>query len=72
METFSVLLTTCAGNSPVPGEFPAHKGQWRGALMFSFISARENARVNNAEAGHLRRHRAYYDVTAMREMTAGT
>ena len=23
METFSALLTICAGNSPVPGEFPA-------------------------------------------------
>ena len=22
METFSALLTICAGNSPVPGEFP--------------------------------------------------
>ena len=33
METFSALLAICAGNSPVSGEFPAHKGQWRGALM---------------------------------------
>ena len=24
METFSTLLAICAGNSPVPGEFPAH------------------------------------------------
>ena len=23
METFSTLLAICAGNSPVPGEFPA-------------------------------------------------
>ena len=23
METFSALLAICAGNSPVPGEFPA-------------------------------------------------
>ena len=38
METLSALLATCAGNSPVPGEFP-HKGQWRGALMFSLICA---------------------------------
>ena len=33
METFSELLAICAGNSPVPGEFP-HKGQWRGADVF--------------------------------------
>ena len=28
-----------------------HKGQWRGALMFSLICARINAWVNNSEAG---------------------
>ena len=38
METFSALLALCAGNSPVPVNSP-HKGQWRGALMFSLISA---------------------------------
>ena len=36
METFSALLAIFKGNSPVTSEFP-HKGQWRGALMFSFI-----------------------------------
>ena len=25
METFSVLLALCAGNSPVAGEFPSHR-----------------------------------------------
>ena len=54
----------CAGNSPVTGEFP-HKGQWRGALMFSFICALINGWVNNREAGDLRRHRYHYDVTVM-------
>ena len=39
-----------------------HKGQWRGALMFSLICARINGWVNNREAGDLRRHRALYDV----------
>ena len=42
-----------------------HKGQWRGALMFSLICAWINARVNNREAGDLRRYRPYYDVTIM-------
>ena len=32
METFSALLAIFAGNSPVNSP---HKGQWRGALMFS-------------------------------------
>ena len=64
METFSALLAICAGNSPVPGEFP-HKGQWRGALMFSLICAWINDWVNNREAGDLRRHRGHYDVNVM-------
>ena len=42
-----------------------HKGQWRGALMFSLICTRINGWVNNGEAGDLRRHRAHYDVTVM-------
>ena len=39
-----------------------HKGQWRGALMFSLICVWINAWVNNREAGDLRRRRAHYDV----------
>ena len=65
METFSALLAICAGNSPVPGEFPAHKGQWRGALMFSLICVWINGWVNNREAGDLRRYHAHYDVIVM-------
>ena len=42
-----------------------HKGQWRGALMFSLIYACLNGWVNIGEAGDLRRHRAHYDVTVM-------
>ena len=42
-----------------------HKGQWRGALMFSLISAWINGSVNNRGVGDLRRHRADYDVTVM-------
>ena len=52
METFSPV------NSP-------HKGQWRGALMFTLICARINGWVNNREAGDLRRYRGHYDVTVM-------
>ena len=39
-----------------------HKGQWRGALMFSLICVWINDWVNNREAGDLRRYRAHYDV----------
>ena len=42
-----------------------HKGQWRGALMFSMICTRMNAWVNNRKAGDLRRYQAHYDVTLM-------
>ena len=42
-----------------------HKGQWRGALMFSLIGAWINGCVNNGEAGDLRRHCDHYDVTLM-------
>ena len=48
-----------------PVNFP-HKGQWRGALMFTLICARKNGWVNNGEAGDLRRYLAHYDVIVMR------
>ena len=34
METFSVLLAICAGNSPVPGEFPAQRPVTRSFDVF--------------------------------------
>ena len=43
----------------------SYKGQWRGALMISFICAWINGWVNNRKAGDLRRHRAHYDVSVM-------
>ena len=64
METFSASLALCAGNSPVPVNSP-HKGQRRGALMFSLICVWINGWVNNREAGDLRRYRAHYDVSVM-------
>ena len=42
-----------------------HKGQGRGALMFSLICTSTNGWANNRDAGGLRRHRANYNVTAM-------
>ena len=43
----------------------SHKGQWRGALMFSLICAWINGWVKNREAGDLRRYPAYNDVIVM-------
>ena len=64
METLSTLLAICAGNSPVPGEFPTQKSvTW--ALVFSLICAQISGWVNNDDAGDMRRHRSHYDVIVM-------
>ena len=42
-----------------------HKGQWRGALMFSLIWVWTNDWVNNRDAGDLRCHRVHYDVSLL-------
>ena len=64
MEIFSTLLGLCAGNSPVTGKFPARRPMTRNFDVF-FICARGNGWVNTSEAGDLRHHRTYHDVTAM-------
>ena len=64
MKTSSALLTLCAGNSPVTGEFSSQRPVARGYGVF-LIGALTNDSVNNQNAGDLRRHRAHYDVTVM-------
>ena len=50
METFSVLLIICEGNSPVTGEFPAQRPVTRS--FDAFFDLRLNKRLsNNGEAG---------------------
>ena len=44
METFSVLLAICAGNSPVPGEFPAQRPVTR--RFDVFFDLRQNKRLS--------------------------
>ena len=67
METFSASLALCEGihrssvNSP-------HKGQWRGALIFSLICAWINGWINNRETGDLGRYRAHYDVIVIKQI----
>ena len=41
METFSALLAICAGNSPVPGEFPTQRPVTRSCDVFFLWSASE-------------------------------
>ena len=60
MEIFSALLALLRGIHRSPVNAP-HKGQWRGALMFSFICARTNHRG----ACDLGRHHADYNVSVM-------
>ena len=64
METCSALLAFWVGIHRSPVNSP-HKGQWRGALMFSLVCAWTNDLVNNRNAGDLGRHRARYDVNIM-------
>ena len=40
-----------------------HKGQWRGALMFSLIWIWTDGWVNNRDAGDLGCYRTHYDIT---------
>ena len=42
-----------------------HKGQWRGALMFSLICARIDGWINNGETGDLGRHPAHNGIIVM-------
>ena len=64
METFSAQLAICAGNSPVPGEFPTQRPVTRSFDVF-FDLRLNNDWVNNGEAGDLRRYRDHYDVIVM-------
>ena len=64
MKTFSASLVFCEGNPALTGGFP-HKGQWRGASMFSLICAWRNGLANNRDSGNLRRYHAHYDVKVM-------
>ena len=64
METFSVLLAICAGNSPVIGEFPAQRPVTLSFDVFFDLCLNEGW-VNSHVAGDLRRHHTHYDVTVM-------
>ena len=63
METFSVSLALCVGNSPVTGEFPAQKPVTRSFNVFFDLKIK--GWVNNGEAGDSRRNGAHYDVSVM-------
>ena len=64
METFCALLALCAGNSLVTGEFHSKRPVTR-SFDFFYLCL-DNDWVNSPEARDLRRHRAHYDVIAMK------
>ena len=64
MENFPRYWPFVRGIHRSPANSP-HKGQWRGALMFSLIRAWMNGWVNNCKAGDLRCQRAHYDGTVI-------
>ena len=64
MEAFSALLAICAGNSPIPGEFPAQRPVTRSFHVFFDLRLNKPLR-NNREAGDLRRYRPHFDVIVM-------
>ena len=49
METFSALLAIFAGNSPVPGEFPAQRPVTRSFDVF--LDLRRNKRLSKQPEG---------------------
>ena len=89
-DVISALLAICAGNSPVPGEFPAQRPltpNFDVSLIcarkyfpaqrpltpnfdVSLICARKYCKLNNREAGDLRRHRTHYGVIVMKAYSA--
>ena len=64
MESFTHSWPFVRGIHRSPVNSP-HKGQRRGALMFSLICVWINAWVNNREAGDFRCYHAHYSVTVM-------
>ena len=64
METFSALLAICAGNSPVPGEFPAQRPVTRSFEVF--FDLRLNKRLSKQSWGWwFETLSLHYDVTVM-------
>ena len=69
MGTFSALLAICAGNSPVPGEFPTQRPVTRSFDVY--IDLRPDTRLSNCKAGDLRRSHTHYDVIVMNHKYVG-
>ena len=64
METFSALLAICAGNSPVPGEFPTQRPVTRSFDVY--FDLRPNKRLSKQSRGWwFETLSPHYDVIVM-------
>ena len=72
METFSALLAICAGNSPVPGEFPTQRPVTRSFDVFFDLGPNKRLSKHSkrwwfeAQSSSLWRHRNGYSAMALR------
>ena len=78
METFSALLTICAGNSPVPDEFPAQRPVRRSFDVFFNMSLNKRLRTQSwgwwfeTLSRQLWRHCNYINITCRRVFEKST
>ena len=68
METFSALLAICAGNSPVPGEFPTQRPVTRSFDVYFDLRSDKRLSKQSWGWGDLRRYRTHYDVIVMNSL----
>ena len=64
METFSVLLALCDGESTGYQWIPLTKGQYRGVLMLFQCRPEEKAWIYNGIAGDFKRHDVHMEPNA--------
>ena len=65
METFSALTAICAGNFPVPGEFPAQRAVTRNDYVFFDLRLNNRLSKQSWAWWSLRCYRTHYDVNVM-------
>ena len=69
METFSVLLALCEGNSPVTGEFPSQRSVTQ-SFDVLFDLRLNKGLLKQSWGWHLRHHHTHYDVTVTKQCSS--
>ena len=70
METFSALLSLCAGNPSVNGDFPSQRPVTRSFDVFFDLRLNKNDRANKRETRDFGHHGAHYVVTVTSQTLA--